>query len=494
MSSSGEAPTTPPSSSFHDIGQTHQYSQLHDSPQVDVDIGKTPPRQKRGNHHGSLDSNSQTEQLMSPSPIRTQQNSTWPSPFRLLELSSLPSIGEEPDEIRSKIRETNQLLIYNMTWNLHGKAADPAFTEYLPPRNSFHILAFGTEECENTIAKSVLNTSKENWERQLQSALGQDYIALASRTLQAIHLIVFVHRSLFPIISDVQTDVVSCGTGDTLGNKGSVAIGCNIGNTSLLFVNCHFAAHRDNIELRNRDYLRSETMMEMCPTDLPADQHSVFLSDRYDRVVWIGDMNYRINLSREEVDKHINEDNYEVLYKYDQLTQERMKGRTFQGFAEGPLHFYPTYKFDKGKDTYDSSGKGRVPSWTDRILFKPASRVMRLFAYDSIHEVKCSDHRAVYAAFRVQLRKHFRREDELEEIQNKLLPRASEPTQFDVSPIEAPALQDGLTTNLVDVPWTPIDTRHEWFFHEPEREHRDKQVPTNNVPIGHTQSQVCGIM
>ena len=37
---------------------------------------------------------------------------------------------------------------------------------------------------------------------------------------------------------------------------------------------------------------------------------------------------------------------------------------------EGPLHFRPTYKFDKNSDDYDTSAKHRVPAWTDRILYK----------------------------------------------------------------------------------------------------------------------------
>lgn len=42
----------------------------------------------------------------------------------------------------------------------------------------------------------------------------------------------------------------------------------------------------------------------------------------------------------------------------------------FRGFQEGPLTFAPTYKYDPGTETFDSSAKQRTPSYTDRILFK----------------------------------------------------------------------------------------------------------------------------
>ena len=31
------------------------------------------------------------------------------------------------------------------------------------------------------------------------------------------------------------------------------------------------------------------------------------------------------------------------------------KGRVFRGFKEGPINFAPTYKFDPGTNSYDSS-------------------------------------------------------------------------------------------------------------------------------------------
>jgi hypothetical protein len=57
----------------------------------------------------------------------------------------------------------------------------------------------------------------------------------------------------------------------------------------------------------------------------------------------------------------------------DQCRREMAAGRTFRGLREAPITFRPTYKFDKGATTalaYDSSEKRRVPSWTDRIMFR----------------------------------------------------------------------------------------------------------------------------
>ena len=59
--------------------------------------------------------------------------------------------------------------------------------------------------------------------------------------------------------------------------------------------------------------------------------------------------------------------------------------------------FRPTYKFDKGKDTYDSGPKKRIPGWTDRILFTPYA--LKCLTYNSEPSIRTSDHRPVYASF-----------------------------------------------------------------------------------------------
>jgi len=70
-------------------------------------------------------------------------------------------------------------------------------------------------------------------------------------------------------------------------------------------------------------------------------------------------------------------------------------------FKEGEIKFPPTYKFDLGTHTYDTSRKQRVPSWTDRILYKDDSHKVKLLEYTSVPGVSMSDHKPVSAIFEV---------------------------------------------------------------------------------------------
>ena len=68
-------------------------------------------------------------------------------------------------------------------------------------------------------------------------------------------------------------------------------------------------------------------------------------------------------------------------------------------FQEGEIDFMPTYKFDKDTQIYDTSSKNRVPSWTDRILFKSKSESVKLLEYFSVPSITFSDHKPVFAVF-----------------------------------------------------------------------------------------------
>jgi hypothetical protein len=79
-------------------------------------------------------------------------------------------------------------------------------------------------------------------------------------------------------------------------------------------------------------------------------------------------------------------------------------GNVFQGFSEGELAFRPTYKYDRGTVTYDTSEKRRAPAWTDRVLYKePRAGAVVCASYGACDEMLESDHRPVVARLVVEI-------------------------------------------------------------------------------------------
>ena len=86
----------------------------------------------------------------------------------------------------------------------------------------------------------------------------------------------------------------------------------------------------------------------------------------------MGDFNYRIGLGSEKVRQLIKVGDLETLYENDQvqaacsllsiglanifkLNLQMVAGLTFPYYSESRITFLPTYKYDLGEDTYDTS-------------------------------------------------------------------------------------------------------------------------------------------
>lgn len=121
-------------------------------------------------------------------------------------------------------------------------------------------------------------------------------------------------------------------------------------------------------------------------------------------IFWVGDLNYRIQEppGQQRPGPLSDAQTYELLLQYDQLRQEMRRGKCFEGYTEGEIKFRPTYKYDPGTDNYDSSEKQRAPAYCDRVLWK-GTRIEQL-AYNSIMEIRQSDHKPVYAVFQVKVK------------------------------------------------------------------------------------------
>ena len=153
------------------------------------------------------------------------QLKSWPRPLSD-DCASSP-VEELPptyEEIKSHVEMTGDILIRIVTWNQQARPtpAPDELAKLLFPCRKHHIVAVGTQECENSFAKSIIVRSKAKWEATLEEALGTDYDAIHSHSLQASHIILFVHKSISHLISDVSSLAVPTGIGDTLGNKGGI--------------------------------------------------------------------------------------------------------------------------------------------------------------------------------------------------------------------------------------------------------------------------------
>ena len=115
----------------------------------------------------------------------------------------------------------------------------------------------------------------------------------------------------------------------------------------------------------------------------------------YDLVILSGDLNYRLNLKKEEMNL-IDKKDPEILWDKDQLSSEIKEKHNFR---EGIINFMPTYKFKDNSNEYDFS---RIPGWTDRILYKSKKFYdIMLCEYSSINNISISDHKPVYAVFKI---------------------------------------------------------------------------------------------
>jgi hypothetical protein len=350
---------------------------------------------------------------------------------------SVEDIAEVEDE------ETD-LTVSVVTWNLAEDSPpeeDAAFIRRFRTcgderEKGSDIVLISAQECENIKPRRTEGRRSREYRRLMIKMLGKDYVPIALHLVGGIQFGLFCKRSILSDVEQVSVADVTCGIGNVFHNKGAIAAFVTMKSKEsddsgrakslrMLFVTAHMAAHVKNIEARNADFWRiaSELEAQAPPRFLPPKTTretekcaGSYLMESMDRIFFCGDLNYRLDLPRESAEhaiaemKQLSESSSpestlkmrafrSSLLRYDQLRTSMAEELAFPGLAEGMITFPPTFKYDKGSSDYDTSQKQRIPAWTDRVLFKPSGT--RVLEYDCIQDALHSDHRPVYATFRV---------------------------------------------------------------------------------------------
>ncbi|CAA3019563.1 type IV inositol polyphosphate 5-phosphatase 9-like [Olea europaea subsp. europaea] len=232
-----------------------------------------------------------------------------------------------------------------------------------------------------------------------------DFQCIISKQLVGIYITIWVRAELHEHISYPSVSRVGCGLLGRLGNKGAVSVRFWLWQTSICFVCSHLASggKEGDEKQRNADAARilSHTIFPTSPLQkLPRN-----ILD-HDRVIWLGDLNYRINLPEATTRSLVKNKEWRILLQNDQLKTELAKDHVFEGWHEEEIKFAPTYKYNQNSDDYYGCNKRikekkrRSPAWCDRIIW--FGNGLKQIQYNR-GVMRLSDHRPVQAIFMAEV-------------------------------------------------------------------------------------------
>jgi len=330
----------------------------------------------------------------------------------------------------------------SITWNINAKElTNPTktLTTLLQlDLNPADIYVIGLQEMVDlNVMNIVINRSSSDdmalfWIMQLLEAFkarGLNYSPLLEKHMVGLFLVVFCKTDLVNSISDVRSSAVCTGGYGVTGNKGGVAIRFDLFDSSVACICAHFHANRNNVATRNLDYQTiADTLIfapnvtrDKVPSNsnrkgrnvvsglLQKQSNSPYNLNSHEHIFWCGDFNYRIGSELEDVEilQIVQQGDWPVLLKDDQLTAEQKIGNVFHNCEEGKITFPPTYKYQPGTNEYDTRAekKLRAPAWCDRILFNSLNKSSTILQSYGALALNMSDHKPVFAYFNINARK-----------------------------------------------------------------------------------------
>ncbi|XP_050105367.1 type IV inositol polyphosphate 5-phosphatase 3-like isoform X2 [Malus sylvestris] len=254
----------------------------------------------------------------------------------------------------------------------------------------------------NDMPSEIALLAEVDLESLMKRKRRSSYVRIVSKQMVGIFLTVWVRRSLRKHIQNVKVSTVGVGVMGYIGNKGSISVSMSVYQTLFCFVCTHLTAGEKEADEIKRNADVNEIHRRTQFHSFPGVGFPKTIYD-HERIIWLGDLNYRLNLSYGKTRDLISKKEWSKLAEKDQLAKQLKKGRAFDGWSEGVLNFPPTYKYETNSEKYcgeDVKTGRRTPAWCDRIL--SYGRGMRLLSYRRA-EIKLSDHRPVTATYAVEI-------------------------------------------------------------------------------------------
>ncbi|XP_042496005.1 type IV inositol polyphosphate 5-phosphatase 9-like [Macadamia integrifolia] len=360
-------------------------------------------------------------------------------------LLEIPSSNQEPPNFKTVFNDQKDIHKYKLfvsTWNVGGvdPPEDLNLEDLLDTQNNpCDIYVLGFQEIVTLTAGNVLGSENNRismkWISLIRAALNKrvtpsdkkqeseaekmqkvypikggnsmkrGFQCIISKQMVGIFISVWVRSDLRRYIRNESVSCVGCGIIGCLGNKGSVSVRFSLDETSFCFVCTHLASGGKEGDEKHRNTNAEEILSRTSFPHGPSLNLPRTILD-HDRVILLGDLNYRISLPESMTRSFVEKKEWNVLLEKDQLRLELMKGRVFDGWCEGVIKFAPTYKYYPNSDNYFGCTQGRkgekrrAPAWCDRILW--FGKGLKQNQY-SRSESMLSDHRPVRAIFTAEV-------------------------------------------------------------------------------------------
>jgi len=324
----------------------------------------------------------------------------------LANLDSKEWVANQLRMASSQYLERREITVAVCSWNVDQSRPQQSkwLSKWLQVPARPDIIAVGLQEVDMSMMamKNQVTHAHEPWLKAIRQELGLSdfekeppYVELKYRQLVGLFLVVYVSAALHPHVSEVELQCVCTGAiSGALGNKGGIGVSFRLFASQICIINAHLAAHMEAVDKRNKNH--QQIMRQMAFPKASAD--GPLPPMEHDLCLFFGDLNYRIGgLLYEQVVAGIERQDWALLRRNDQLDLQ-LAQPYWDGWAAATPLFPPSYRYDAGTDTYDTSEKRRTPAWTDRVLWyvKPVHKnAVQPLAYTTYKDLRWSDHKPV---------------------------------------------------------------------------------------------------